>query len=134
MIAQRRLSVLALMALPLIAACSDVITWASRKDASWEYIQSSTPGITVGPASTSEAGLSFPIHVYDDLHSAGCFSDAKMRLADHRILVSVRSELCSDHPHPPLVASLPKPAPGDYEIAYDDPAAHFPVIGKVHVD
>jgi hypothetical protein len=134
MIRQKRLSVLAFMALPAITGCTGVLVWASEEDASWLYIRQNCHGMTIGPASATQTGLSFPIDVHDVVNSSMCIYDARMRLADNRILVSVRHGLCSGSTPSPLVASLPKPAPGEYAIAYDDPAADFPVIARAHVE
>jgi hypothetical protein len=134
MICQRRLSVLALMALPVITGCTGVLVWASKEDASWLYVRQHCHGITIGPASVTQTGLSFPIDVHDFVNSSICIYDARMRLTDKRILVSLRHGLCSGSTPPLLVASLPKPAAGEYAIVYDDPVADFPVIGRAHVE
>jgi hypothetical protein len=77
MIRQRRLSVLALMALPVIAGCTGVLVWASKKDASWQYIRQNCHGMAIGPASVTQTELSFPIDVHDVVNSSMCIYDAR---------------------------------------------------------
>jgi hypothetical protein len=131
---RRPLSVLGLLALPAITGCADILATVTERDASWRYIQSHSEGMTVGPVSVTQTELSFPVHVSDIVNSSTCFHDARMRFADNRILVTVKQGFCSRGLQWPFVASLPKPAPGEYAVVYDDPSADFPVIGKAHVE
>jgi hypothetical protein len=114
--------------------CTGLVVWASKEKASWQFIQQKCQGISIGRTTSSQDELFIPISAIDHLDSAICIYDARARLLENRILVSVRKGLCKGGNLPLLIARLPKPAPGDYLVAYDDPAANFPVIGTMHVE
>ena len=117
-----------------MTGCVAILAWATKEDASWQYVQQHARGATLGPASVTAAELSFPVVAQEKINSAECIHDARVRVEGQRMLLSLKHGLCPDGWRPPEVARLPRPAPGDYTVVYDDASAGFPVVGRLHVD
>ena len=50
-----------------------------------------------------------------------------------RFLVRLDKCLCNGGTAAPLIAVLPKPSSGAYDVVYDDAAAGFPHVGRLEV-
>ena len=124
---------LCLLLLPTVA-CTKLVVWYSKENLTWDYVQNRCGGITVGKIQATPSELHIPLEVSSRYDSAICMYDPKGQVSGQWILISLKKGLCSGSAASPLVAKLPKPKTGAYEIRFQDSAALNPLIGTVNVD
>mgnify|MGYP001255454383 CR=1 FL=1 len=109
------------------------MVWASKEPVSWEYLKTKSSGLKMQAVQILPSEIQIPLAVIPTFDSAICFSDPVGQISGQRILIRLKKGLCPTSPLPALVVILPKPAPGKYEVVYDDDNAKQPVIGIVEI-
>jgi hypothetical protein len=119
----------------LLAGCSREVAWLSKEKADWDYVEAAWGGARAGPVEVQGGTLHIPfvlgLHEATRTDSGICIYDPAGEVHGRKIRLRLNRGICSNTVRPPLVAELPKPAPGEYEIVYDDFFAGYPVMGKV---
>ena len=119
----------------LLAGCERTVVWLSKEKADWDYVEAAWGGAKAGPVEVQGETLKIPFVL--DLHestrtdSGICIYDPAGEVHGKTIRLRLNQGVCSNKVRFPLVAEIPKPAPGEYEIVYDDFLARYPVMGKV---
>jgi hypothetical protein len=113
--------------------CQEAMVRASKEPASWAYVSGSTTGIKLAPVGVSGGYAVLSFTLWSNRDSAVCFYDPSARVEGHRILLGVKKAICSDGPVTPLVARVPDPGSGEYELAFDDASAGYPTIARIVV-
>jgi hypothetical protein len=129
----RALKLLFLGLLAGALGCEPALVRASKEPVSWAYVSASTTGIPLAPVEVSGGLVVLSFTLWSNGDSAICFYDPASRAEGHRILLGVKKGICSGGPVKPLVARVPNPGPGDYEIAFDDASAGYPTIARIVV-
>jgi hypothetical protein len=127
----------AIVVLTACVACDRAATRLTTESAPWSYVEDAWGGLGIAESKTvnNQVSLTFRLHVHESkrLDSAICTCGAGARLLADRILVRLDKCLCSDGASTQLIAVLPKPASGNYDVVYDDAAAGFPHIARLEL-
>ncbi len=117
----------------LLPSCASLMVWASKEPVSWEYLKTKSAGLKMQAVQILPSEIHIPLAVIPTFDSAICFSDPVGQFSGQRILIRLKKGLCPTAPLPALVVIMPKPAPGQYVVVYDDARANQPVIGTIEV-
>jgi hypothetical protein len=109
------------------------MVWVSKEPVTWEYLKTKSSGLKMQAVQILPSEIHIPLEVIPTFDSAICISDPVGQVSGQRILIRLQKGLCATSPLPPLRIILPKPAPGHYEVVYDDASAQQPVIGSFEV-
>ena len=127
----------AIVALIACVACDRAATRLSTEHAPWSYVEDAWGGLGIAESRTANnrVSLSFRLRVHEPkrLDSAICTCGPTARVVADRILARLDKCLCKAGASAPLIAVLPKPASGEYDVVYEDATAGFPHIARVRV-
>ena len=142
----RYLTLAAILLAPLVSvSCSRAVTWGSTTPASWSYVEKSWGGIALGNPTIEADRVDLPfrlgVHEVERVDSGICIRRLTGRFDKGRAIVRFDKYICEgSHRTTPIeqsakdfVARLDKPAPGKYDVVYDDVSAGFPKLGEVEV-
>jgi hypothetical protein len=129
---KNRAGLLILILSVLQVGCEREVVWLSKEKADWDYVEAAWGGAKAGPVEVSEETLKIPfvfhLHKSTRTDSGICIYDPTGEVHGKRIRLRLNQGVCSNRMRYPLVAEMPKPSPGEYEIVYDDFSARYPAV------
>ncbi len=127
----------AIVALVACVACDRAATRLSTERAPWSYVEDAWGGLGIAESRTAnnQVSMTFRLRVHEPkrLDSAICTCGTTARVMADRILVRLDKCLCSGGASTRLIAVLPQPISGEYDVVYDDAAAGFPHVARLRV-
>lgn len=126
--------VLILFLAVMAMGCERTVVWLSKEKADWDYVEAAWGGAKAGPVEVEGQTLKIPLvlHVHEStrVDSGICIYDPSGEVRGKQILVRLVQGVCSNTAARSKIVEIPQPAPGEYEIVYDDFKAGYPVIGR----
>lgn len=123
----------ALGALGVVSGCDRAVTHLTTEKASWVYVVDAWGGVGIREPELTATEIRLPTgrtgRKSTLADSAICCCGGDARVDGRRILISLNRCVCSGRtPGVPEAFTLPRPAPGMYEVAYDDESVGYPEL------
>ncbi|BHH82766.1 hypothetical protein [Desulforhopalus sp. 52FAK] len=117
---------------------SQVLTYLTTEDASWEYIDKSLGGMKAIAATKENETIikfEFVLHEISAMNSMHCIRDIQGKVKNEKILINLRYCMCNDwnSQNSSESVTIKQLKPGNYTIIYNDASAGHPELGNINI-